>query len=49
MEGITYPPFLPAGEFRIDWRWFNKNNKTIIFYSSYVYIKAKGIHQLLVG
>lgn len=43
------PPLMPAGDYRLDVRIFNKRNQTIIFPRIYFTIKAKGKHLLEMG
>lgn len=46
---IKYPPFMPAGDYRINVRFFNELNLTIILYKIFGTIVPKGLDQLLVG
>lgn len=48
-SAFTLPPFAPAGEYRIDVRLFNKQNKTIFFPRAFFTIKAKGSYILDMG
>lgn len=43
------PEFSPAGSYRIDVRFFNEHNVTILIYTAFMTIEAKGIDPLLVG
>lgn len=49
VDCIKFPEFIPAGEYRVDFRLFNKKNETIYLYRAFLTIEAKGIDQLLVG
>lgn len=48
-NAVDHPPFVPAGDYRFDFRIFNENNQTIIFPRMYVTIKAKGKNILAMG
>lgn len=49
IDGMNYPAFIPAADYRVDIRLFNEKNQTIILIRSFLLVQAKGIHQLLVG
>lgn len=46
---ITFPPIVPAGDYRMDVRLFNGQNQTIIFPRIYGTVKSKGIYDLAMG
>lgn len=46
---FKYPPFMPAGDYRINLRIFNEHNLTILLYKVFGTIVPKGLDQLLVG